>query len=662
MSYATSIARLPLAARPALPRVHWQTVAGAVALIAVAGGMIVWTWQCWADPLVDFGRECYMPWQMLHGARLYRDLAYFNGPLSPCVNTAVFAVLGASLRSLYLANAVVLLAINWLLWRLLQTVGGRRCAWACLMLFWMLFACGNYVSTANYNYLAPYSHEMTHGLLLALVAMLLVKQWIATGRRRWAVGVGLMLGLLLLTKPEIAMAAMAACVAALVLASRARPLSWGRLPTCQNHGRLGNLPHDRRHRTSDNRLELVKTVIAAMGGSLLAVVPAAIWLVSYLPLHEAIRGLLGAWPQLLNQRVTGMMFYRLVAGLQHPGTQTAIVTFWFCVQLIIVRFACRAALPDHVFHRRWDILLAITAGVMYLAEPSVAGLLNFFTPLPLWLVVIGVVAVVRTWREPLECGDSSQLSAIENRLRGSGKLRQVAALQKERFPLLASLAVFALALLAKIILNVRICHYGFVLAMPGVMLCVVGAWQLGEAIRRRGGRVSRYAAVMGLLLLLGVGPHLAQMAVTLTSRRAEIAAANASLRTTPAKAAVWNAALAKIAATVKSQQTLAVWPQGAMVNFLTARPNPTPYIVLMPPELEMFGEDAVLMEYRRHPPDYVLLFACDTAEYGRGAFGAGYARQLAAWLRAHYRRVEMFGRVPLQPAEPGAELWARNGT
>jgi hypothetical protein len=60
--------------------------------------MMVWTWQTWADVTIDFGRELYVPWQMTEGKVLYRDIAYFNGPFSPCVNYV--------LRRLALSNLV----------------------------------------------------------------------------------------------------------------------------------------------------------------------------------------------------------------------------------------------------------------------------------------------------------------------------------------------------------------------------------------------------------------------------------------------------------------------------------------------------------------------------------------------------------------------------
>src|SRR6476619_6142273 len=81
--------------------VRW---AGPVAIVLTGIGMTVWTWQTWADVLIDFGREVYVPWQLTQGKVLYRDIAYFNGPLSPYLNTLVFKIFGVSLMSLVWVN------------------------------------------------------------------------------------------------------------------------------------------------------------------------------------------------------------------------------------------------------------------------------------------------------------------------------------------------------------------------------------------------------------------------------------------------------------------------------------------------------------------------------------------------------------------------------
>ena len=95
-----------------------------------------------------------------------------------------------------------------------------------------------------------------------------------------------------------------------------------------------------------------------------------------------------------------------------------------------------------------------------------------------------------------------------------------------------------------------------------------------------------------------------------------------------------------------------------MVNFLTRRRNPTPYLALMPVEEAAWGE-RIAEAYRRTPPDYVLLVHKDTSEFGARAFGRDYAKGLVAFLAASYEPVSLLGAEPFTGPAFGMKLLAR---
>ena len=59
-----------------------------------------WSWRKWPDPLIDFGRELYVPWQITEGRVLYRDIESLFRPLFPYVNALWFRLFGVSLTTL----------------------------------------------------------------------------------------------------------------------------------------------------------------------------------------------------------------------------------------------------------------------------------------------------------------------------------------------------------------------------------------------------------------------------------------------------------------------------------------------------------------------------------------------------------------------------------
>src|SRR5580765_6874620 len=107
---------------------------------AVALAMLLWTWGTWPDVLVDFGGELYVPWRLAQGDVLYRDVAYFTGPLSPYLDALWFRLFGASLMTLALANVVLIAAITALLFRVLEKAADLASAAGATIVFLVLFA------------------------------------------------------------------------------------------------------------------------------------------------------------------------------------------------------------------------------------------------------------------------------------------------------------------------------------------------------------------------------------------------------------------------------------------------------------------------------------------------------------------------------------------
>ena len=80
--------------------------------------------------------------------------------------------------------------------------------------------------------------------------------------------------------------------------------------------------------------------------------------------------------------------------------------------------------------------------------------------------------------------------------------------------------------------------------------------------------------------------------------------------------------LAWLEQNTSSANTLAVLPEGAMVNYLSRRINPTPYTVFSPPEVEAYGESNMVAAFSQNSPDYILLVHRNSSEYGVRASSA----------------------------------------
>jgi len=624
------------AAADSLPAAPARTLARRLAppalLLAVGAGLTRWSWGTWPDPVIDFGRELYLPWRLAEGEVLYRDLAHLNGPFSAYFNALLFRVFGVGLTTLVAANLALLALITFLLYWLLRRATGPLAATAGCLTLLLVFSFSQYFGCANYNYVAPYAHEMTHGLLWALAALALFLRAqhpaapadgpappTASRERRRSGGrslglvaaSGCCLGLAWLTKAEILLALCGGLVGAAILRAGAeRPPAAARWP------RLGWFLLG-----AAAPVGVACVLLGAAGGS------ASAW-----------HGALGAWLPLFGVSSLDFPFYRDVMGIADPGASllkiglsaAAYAAFLAGVLLVCGRAARAAPL------RSTALALAVVplaAYAVFLARGRIP-LESIALPLPLFLLLL--------------------LATDVRRLRGAkGE-------ERERRRTRAVLCVVSLLLLAKVALNVRVQHYGFVLAMPGAVVLVATALhEIPRRLRERGGNAR-------LALALLCGGWIGLCAIFLAKSNAyfgikgHVVSAGRDRFVSEARGRYVGAALAQIGERLQPGASFVVLPEGVMVNYLARRPSPTRFVSFMPLETALYGEDAMLAALEAHPPDAVLLLHRNTAEYGARFFGTDYGTRLMAWVRERYRSVWLEGEPPFRDGTRfGAELLLR---
>jgi hypothetical protein len=554
-------------------------------VVGVGLVMLAWTWGAWADVLVDFGRELYLPWQISQGQVLYRDLAFHNGPFSQYFNAAVFKLFGVSLLALVASNlvwmAVLIACVYWLFGRL-----GRWTAAAVCGVFLLLFGFAQYIPCGNYNYVCPYSHELTHGLTLLMLATLALWRLDRQPALAAAIG-GVCLGVVFLTKVELFLPAMVSACAALALvlwSGRASRRGW---------------------------LKAFGSFLAAAAAPPLA----SLALLSLaMPAPEALRGTLGSWMALHESRLRGLLFYRKVMGLDEPAKNLLSMLRWVggyaavLAPAVLASLAMRRPGPG-----RWvvaAIVAVATAGVLLGAGDRVDWLMAG----KCWPALLAAMAAVQVWR-----------------------LRKLPDSQRRPAALWLSLIVLAGAMSARMALNCRVWHYGFIYAMPAAL--VVTAWLLSDLpsqLDRHGGFGQAVRLTSSLVLVVAVSAHLMNLRSRLAAKTVWVGSGADALRADPVRGPVVAKALAALAGTAPPADTLLVAPEGVMLNYLSRRANPTPYVNFMPLEVILFGQDRILNALSQHPPDMIVMVPKSTAEYGFEGFGRDYAQDIARYLKANY--------------------------
>jgi hypothetical protein len=569
---------------------------GPIAIAIAFAGLVAWTWLTWPDVFVDFGREFYVPMRLAEGAVLYRDLAYFNGPLSPYFNALCLGIFGASLRTLFLVNIVLLALLTGLLYRMLARIGDALSASVAVMLFLCVFALAQLTGFGNYNFVAPYSHELTHGVILGIAALAALGRWGESGHVRWLAATGACIGLAMLGKPETAAAALGAGALAFALRLRDVPAT-GRRP-------------------------------GIFAASILAPPVLAIALLALrLPVAEALAAVAKPWTGLGSGETTALAFYREGMGIDAPAHNLLAMLTWAGYWLLAFLPAALAALKSPLAGQRraWAACaaFAIYAFALLLMRDRIDWS-SAARPLPLFVAILLVLAVRR------------------------------------RSAAVAGMALFALVLLGKMLLNARVNHYGFALAFPAMVLVVAAlcSW-VPAAIERRGGNGGIFrGAVLAAVAVFALG-NMQTTAGFRAEKTVGVGKAGDAFKA-DIRGRYMNAALAQLA-TSPAASTVAVMPEGVMMNVLSQRHTSLRYINFMPPEVLLFGEDRMLADLAAHPPDRIVLVHKDTSEYGVPYFGRDYGGRLMAWIHANYSAEALIGDPPLQPgADFGVLVLVRN--
>lgn len=561
--------------------------------------MAAWSWRTWPDLLIDFGREAYVAWRLAEGGLLHRDVVYVSGPLSPYWNALLFRSFGVGLDTLFAANAVVATAIAAVWYRLLIRVADRTAAWAAGAVFVALFAFSQYVGIGNYNYIAPYSHELPHGLLLASLGLLCWERILHTGSRPAWLGAGLLLGLVALTKLELLAAALAA----------------------NGLGFAAWL-----HRDGTSRTHALRAAAALAGGALLPPALATAALADGLGPAGALRAVAIGALRLFEGDLAALPFYQRGMGSDDVPGNLALALLWSARLGGLLAPAALLALAVPRWRARGAWIPIASFAAMGLALAPFAGGIRWLQaarPLPFFaLFALGTcVARLATRRDA-----------------------------SDRCILQAMLFAFATVLMAKIFFLGRIYQYGFVLGMPAALLLVAAlvSW-IPLEIGRRGGDPSVFRAAALGFLTVAIAGHAAIMAPHVAAKSSRLGGRHDAIRVAPGVARTVGRALEAVQARTRPGDSLSVLPEGVMLNFLTRRPTPTPHFSFNPFELHVYGEQAMLDALRASPPRSVLLVHHDTSEHGARFLGRNYGVDLMRWIRTHYATTLGIGDPPLQP-------------
>ncbi|MHB0968308.1 MAG: hypothetical protein ACYC7A_04490 [Thermoanaerobaculia bacterium] len=178
--------------------------AGLLLVAAIAAWAFVQSRGGWLDPIIDAGRDLYLPEAIRHGTKLYRDILYFYPPLTPYLLAAVTAIAGSSLSAYTAIGVAIAAATAFALYWLTRSAGGVVPATIAASLFAALSFTG--ATSWGCNFIFPYAHAATIGMALTLLFAASLASYLFVSRRRATLALALTFGFLASwTKIELAL-------------------------------------------------------------------------------------------------------------------------------------------------------------------------------------------------------------------------------------------------------------------------------------------------------------------------------------------------------------------------------------------------------------------------------------------------------------------------
>jgi hypothetical protein len=231
----------------------------------------------------------------------------------------------------------------------------------------------------------------------------------------------------------------------------------------------------------------------------------------------------------------------------------------------------------------------------------------------------------------------------------------------------AELKLLALSLLSflvvlRIILQVHAWHYGFYILVPGFIVYHVFFFRiLPDLMRSKHAAVALYTGFTLVFLVL-MADHFQFSRAMYQQRTLPVPSPRGEIRVFAAPNGQGVKALIEFfSEKTPPGTTLAVFPEGLMINFLSRRQNPLYYYSFLPQDMvrarveQVMVDDMILKK-----PDYIVVLQRPVAEYGSRGFGVDYARQVLAYIEANYLPVAHTGPLPFASDNFSAVIFKRH--
>jgi len=585
---------------------------GIIAIFILVCLFLKLSWRKWCDPQIDYGRELYIPWQMSMGARWLKDVDDLYGPLSRFIDAGLFRFFGLGVMVLAWANIIIYLGILTLIYILFKRAWGLMAAICCSFVFVSIFSFSQLTIISNYNFITPYSQQVTHGFGIVLLLLYITPSWSYHQSYKRAFSIGFVAGLSAVIKPEFILASGFILIVAIAYGYKFR-----------------GLPD-------------FKEVALVSFGLILPTVSFCFYFSSYLSFKEACLAACHAWlnslfiwkdeltAHLLNS-FSGMDEPKahLLSHLKAGGGALLMISLILCLAFLTSLIKDMVSRVILVFFTALVIIAISTKGIVWI---------NVGQCLLVLLILYCIFIFYRAFTFSVSATTNAKL--LEKSL----------------------LCILGLSLITRMVLNGRIYQYGFIqAAVVALVIVAVLIKELPIELKLDKSGLAFYRIGLGLLLICGLFSIVSQSKAMLDAKTLSIGKNRDMFYAYPKEISGDGEAVKYFTQNLEilpNDKTLVVVPEGVMINYLSRKKSPVPEEAFY---TNKKAESFIATKLENALPDYIVLITRDLKEYGVTKFGAkGQSGEyIISMIQKYYSLTNSYGQDPLSGIGVGGSIYKR---
>lgn len=567
-----------------------------------------------AHVIIDFGREAYFPYAMLKGKILYKDLFNVYGPLGYQLNALLYKIFGASLNTLRIAGVLNSLVIVYLFYAITRQFSSRTISWGVTV--FLMVTC--VADPLTFNYIFPYAYSMDYAFGAFLFSILFLILYFKQSKEIFIPLSWFFVGVSLASKYDYFLYIILFAVLTAYLI----------------HKQKLNLKYGAYSLLSFLSVPCVCFLILFLQGltfsdflNSLAILKAYVTTDSlkYFYLHSG--GLYPQWHNLIAGAVAFLKFvpaFLILLGILYFSFKKNKLILALIISFIVIY----GIFPFILFPTISIKILAflITHKFMFLI-PKIFGTLgnlfalqrlcfkpafiqypfSMFPWLPIFTFLVFCLIIIRNIKTKNFSKDWPYILLIVIALLSCMK----------SFFFLYAYAEFTFPLLL-IANTVLLTEY-----LPDYIK-VIDKKLLKKSF---------------LVILLGLTLVYFRNSLLLTNRSPVVKTNNGSFSTLGNLQRLTQGTLDYLN-TINKNDVVWVIPEGLMFNFLSGHPMPLIYDNITPTYLQVIGEEKIISDIEKTPPDYVIINNRDSSQYGYKFFCDDYGFKICKYINSNYTEVK----------------------